>query len=113
MKLDKPTDNDTWKPFFERVYDLLIEHAGAPKSGDTRLSFVLYFTDAASRGTEFRFCGKLGMGGKFWRNAGRFYVTCYKEDETPERLAIIAATNKAIEDALVETLATLEPRVGR
>lgn len=99
----KPTYNDVWKPFFERAYDLLVEHAGATIGGDPRLTFVHYFSREDRLGTEFRFCGKLGMGGKFWRNDGRFYVACYKEDETPERLAIIEKTNQALA-ALVEEM---------
>ena len=90
------------KSFFERVYDVLIEHAGASKDGDTRLSFVLYYTDPNRQATEFRFCGTLGMGGKFRANRGKYYVTCYQEDETPRRLKVMDETNQAIKALVVE-----------
>lgn len=48
---------------------------------------------------EWRFCGALGFGGKF-RNNGNHentpHVDCYQEDETPARLAMIAAANKRL-----------------
>lgn len=46
--------------------------------------------------SEYRFIGSLGFGGKFWRNNGRWYVTAYREDLTPERQAVIDATNAAL-----------------
>ncbi len=48
---------------------------------------------------EWRFIGALGFGGKF-RNSGNLdntpYVDCYREDETPERLAMIEKANERI-----------------
>lgn len=38
--------------------------------------------------------GVLGFGGKFWKGRDLWYVNCYREDETPERLAIIERTNE-------------------
>jgi len=74
-----------------QVFDLLVKHAEANESD--RDSFL----HAQERGcTEYRFCGSLGFGGKFWDNAGRWYVTCYSEDETPARLTAIDATNTAL-----------------
>lgn len=72
------------------IYDILIAHAGASDSDMARMQFDA----AASSGiTEYRFGGKLGFGGKFWINSGRWYVNCYPEDETPAKRAIIEATN--------------------
>lgn len=49
--------------------------------------------------TEYRFCGALGFGGKFRNNGNRNdtpYVDCYREHETPERLAMIEVANKRL-----------------
>jgi hypothetical protein len=90
------------------VYNLLVAHAGA--SPDGRDGFV--YGQTMSPCTEWRFCGSLGMGGKFRRNTvwigpdrrERWWVDCYREDEIPERLAAIEATNKALAEL------TKEPR---
>lgn len=83
------------------MWDVLVNEAGAFE-GD-RGSFVHHQTTAGSRSTgEWRFCGALGFGGKFRRNVNRlpdgtwgeqWYVDCYRENETPETLAIIATVN--------------------
>lgn len=46
--------------------------------------------------TEYRFQGYLGFGGKFWSANGRWYVTCYSEDETPERQEMIRKANERL-----------------
>lgn len=49
---------------------------------------------------EFRFMGALGFGGKFHISpAGHWYVSCYREDRTPEREAMQTAANARL-DAL-------------
>ena len=83
--------------FYNQVYDLLIEHAGALDSLGQRESFVYHFAKSDSIPTEWRFQGSLGFGGKFWRNDGRIYVTCYPEDQTPARRKVIEVTNKSLE----------------
>lgn len=48
---------------------------------------------------EFRFCGSLGFGGKFYNNGNNDntpYVGCYPQDETQERKAKIARANERI-----------------
>jgi len=56
------------------------------------------FCDKEYRTREYRFIGSLGFGGKFWDNNGRFYVSCYQEDETePRRQAIEKANSKLAE----------------
>lgn len=82
------------RSFAERVYDLLVKHAGAVDSDTERDLFVLAQT--GKHCTEWRFIGKLGFGGKFWRNAGHIYVNCYVEDTTPDRQLIINHTNTAL-----------------
>ena len=76
----------------EKVYDILVEVCGAKE--DQRNHFVAnQTTDAID---EWRFCGKLGFGGKFRRYDKRLYVDCYPEDETPERRAMIDAANERL-----------------
>jgi len=75
------------------VYDLLVQHAGASEEG--RESFVS--AETSQHCTEYRFGGSLGFGGKFWRNAGAWYVTAYPEtiEARPEIRQAIDATNRA------------------
>jgi hypothetical protein len=70
-----------------RIYDVLVEECGA--SNADRDYFVQWH--AAADGDEFRFQGTLGFGGKFWAN--RWSVNCYREDETPARLATMGRAN--------------------
>jgi hypothetical protein len=75
----------------EAVWKVLVEEAGA--SDDDREMFF----HAQARGcTEYRFCGMLGFGGKFWHNAGRWHVTCYPEDETVLKRIVIERANKRL-----------------
>ncbi len=78
------------------AYDILIAEAGARE--DDRYGFVFHTAKVDPPTTEYRFMGHLGFGGKFWpAGYGRLpYVTCYRESETPERLAIIEKTNAAL-----------------
>lgn len=69
------------------VWTILVEEAGAVESD--RPAFVHHWPACV----EYRFVGKLGMGGKVWANMGDVYVTCYPEDHTREREQIIAACN--------------------
>lgn len=97
------------------VYDVLVTHAGANEDGRVNFVFAL---SSYSPPEEYRFCGSLGFGGKFRRDRDwvgirvrqRWYVDCYPEDETPERLHAIAMTNarlaaiKGSSDALAAAL---------
>lgn len=91
-------------PFSEdlanRIYDVLIEHAGASESW--RRDFVYHQTH--EHVPEYRFQGLLGFGGKF-RRSSRWYdkgeswrVDCYPEDRSPERDKLVEATNKALSE---------------
>lgn len=84
------------EPQANAIYDVLVREAGANESD--RLSFVVYVTSSERWPLEFRFMGSLGFGGKFWltRHDPMYYVNCYREDETPERLATIERTNAAL-----------------
>lgn len=73
-----------------RVYDVLVAGVGAPER--EREQFVrLHSTEDIS---EWRFCGYLGFGGKFWSST--MTVTFYNEDSTPVRRTMQAATNAAL-----------------
>lgn len=80
-----------------RAYDVLVEECQAPEYG--RNDFVRHYM-INPRATEWRFQGALGFGGKFWRSGGKAYVTCYVEDRTPERKAMIDRANEIL-DAVV------------
>lgn len=70
------------------IHKLLVEIGGAECRDE--MNFVHHHT-CDELCDEWRFMGKLGFGGKYWRLTNR--VTCYREDETPERLEIIKILN--------------------
>jgi hypothetical protein len=79
------------------VYDVLVNVCGAPANQSDRDSFLRHQAQAEDGyPREWRFYSSLGFGGKFWRDHGRIYVTCYREDETAERLAMIEKANERI-----------------
>jgi hypothetical protein len=46
---------------------------------------------------EYRFIGTLGFGGKlYYTHSKGFYVSCYREDETPEILETINKINNLL-----------------
>jgi hypothetical protein len=64
-----------------KIYDILVKECGAWE--EERNDFVLHQTREEEQMTrEWRFCGKLGFGGKFWRNNDRLYVNYYNEDQS-------------------------------
>ena len=83
--------------FYSAVYDILVTDGGADE--DMRAGFLRYLCDGAGW-HEWRFCGSLGFGGKFYSDGARQRVSCYPEDETPKRKAAIAIMQRKI-DALV------------
>ena len=84
------------RPFYNRIYDVLVEECGANDDQSNRTQWDVFWSDHHRFNTEYRFIGALGFGGKFWRANGRWYVNCYRENETPERLAMIAAADKRL-----------------
>lgn len=96
----------------ERVYNILVEHAGASPDPDERLAFTSL--QVVEHVPEYRFIGGLGFGGKFWIDSDRWFVTCYREDETPARLAMIETTNQALADlrSRIRTGADMSTRSG-
>lgn len=84
--------SDNKKDLYNSIYDILVAEAGASERG--REHFIRSFMDDAPR--EYRFQGALGFGGKFWRQP--FRISCYAEDETPERIAMIDRVNGMLKD---------------
>jgi hypothetical protein len=77
--------------FYNAVYDLLVATGNERGNELLRGMFRTYF---AENGTEWRFQGHLGFGGKFWANDGRHYVSYYgREDWTPERDDMVKKLN--------------------
>ena len=75
-----------------KIYDVLVTEAGANES--ERENFIFHHCDSKYPCDEWRFQGKLGFGGKYWRLNNR--VTCYSEDETTETLKIIEIVNNLL-----------------
>ena len=72
------------------IYRILCEECGALEYG------LEDFVRSCDEITEYRFQGRLGFGGKFWNYGGRWYVTCYSEDQTPKRRAMINAAGRRL-----------------
>jgi hypothetical protein len=83
--------------FYSACYGLLVSTGNATADLWDKQAFISYFVDGTDTSTkEWRFSGHLGFGGKFWRNGTDHYVSCYPEDETPERRAMIDDLNRQI-----------------
>lgn len=79
------------KVFYDKVYDILVETGKAlPRE---RHDFINAFMDEKYPTSEWRFGGLLGSGGKY-RSYNK--VTCYGEEETPERLKLIEEINEKL-----------------
>ncbi len=91
------------RAFYAEAYELLVAEAGASSNPLDRDTFLHIFCEEKFSGCkEYRFCGLLDFGGKFWQNFHKFYVTCYGESRTPERNAIIEKVNKALEQLVIK-----------
>jgi len=89
-----------------RIWNTLVNYAGATDVDGNWVSFRQWFDKAVEKGgDEYRFMGSLGFGGKFWvsRELG-FYVSCYPEDKTPDRVAVIDDTNRRLSTIWREAL---------
>lgn len=73
------------------IWDVLVEFCGASDNEFDRFSFVNHA--CTNEWTEYRFGGVFSSGGKVWNNAGMFYVSYYREDETKERRAAMDKAN--------------------
>ena len=87
--------------FFEQAWNILVTLGGAMP--DEKERFVRLHEHPNKCGiSEYRFCGILGFGGKFWVNCGPgscpVYVTCYPEDANQKRKRIIVNINSALNE---------------
>jgi hypothetical protein len=79
-----------------KIYDILIQHAGAAETKYHREQFV--FSQMSEVQPEYRFMGALGFGGKFRRNSrdDTWFVNCYPEDSDSFKRDAIEKTNEAL-----------------
>jgi hypothetical protein len=77
----------------KRIWQVLVEECGASafKGGCNEMFWSFRFHWPECR--EFRFIGKLGFGGKVWDTGHEWRVSCYSENLTPERDAMIERAN--------------------
>lgn len=78
------------------AWKIMVEECGESDDELKRNYFLNYVTTKPGQRKVFRFQGSLGFGGKFRLNSNRNfapYVDCYREDETPKRLAAIERAN--------------------
>lgn len=80
--------------FYGALYDVLVAYADADHA--RRDDFIAYLC-RESGSHEWRLMGSLGMGGKLFKSCGRIWVSCYSEDETPKRRAVVARVSREIE----------------
>lgn len=79
------------------IWDVLVERCQASSLGKPEFESYMLENALSRHPMEYRFQGALGFGGKIWLNTGEFpYVTCYPEDLTDEREAMIRATNEVL-----------------
>lgn len=86
----------TPEEIFGKIWDILQEHAGARNSSWEKETFIRSFAKETT--SEWRFQGHLGFGGKFYRNCGRMWISCYSEDRTAERQVIIDKVNELLRE---------------
>ena len=92
MRAPVPDSNRRHRWIAKVVFDLLVEECGAREH--LRGDFIHFLSQ--TDGAEFRFQGSLGFGGKLYNEAKGFRVSCYTEDQTPERDAAIKLTNELL-----------------
>jgi len=88
---DKTLKQNT-EGFANQVYDILERIGGAVPN--QRIPFVYEHLESEYPCREWRFMGKLGVGGKY--RAQRNRVDYYHEDETPEMVLVTDAINEAL-----------------
>jgi hypothetical protein len=77
----------------KQVWSVLVAQGATEDSERWRVDFIRTQVYGC---VEYRFQGNLGFGGKFWNSGGKWYVTCYPEDATPERRSLISAVNECL-----------------
>lgn len=87
--------------FYGKAFDLLVEYCQVRSNTyPGRDAFIDYYVNQG--GTEWRFQGNLGYGGKFWRRHDGWDINAYQEDYTKERKAIIKKVNGLLKELAAE-----------
>ena len=86
----------------DKVYSIIVRNCLGREPTHDRASFVYWLTQEKN-GNEYRFCGWLGFGGKFYRTWDRWYVNQYPEDEIPETRMMESLANRELLDLYTET----------
>lgn len=94
----------------DAIWCVLVEECGCRDDPRDRSSFTHYL--GASDWAEWRFQGALGFGGKFYNDHFSWRVGCYREDDTPERLAMMARANARLAAMRVDYIAGTTDRDG-
>ncbi len=76
------------KEYYSKVFNVLVDLGGAPESMRED------FCTSDHPPDEYRFQGKLGFGGKYWRH--NHVVSCYVEHETVVTRKLIQDINEAL-----------------
>lgn len=82
------------------IYDVLVQRCKASES--ERDSFLYSHAERQYTPNEWRFCGVLGFGGKFWNTESKWYVSAYSENIDAETRLIIAETNEVLQRMFIE-----------
>lgn len=85
---------ETLRAYFEAVWDQVLVPLCGARTGDDRLAFLHTKLEDAYPGSQYRFQGNMGFGGKLFTNTDlRCTVDCYREADTPARTATREAAN--------------------
>lgn len=101
----EPWFADLGPRFADDALEIICEECGFDPDESAIYQFRRAVIEAESHNVEYRFIGALGFGGKFHLHLRHFsyllgnggdyrcYVSCYSEDKTPERAAMIEGAN--------------------
>ena len=90
-----------------KIYNILVEFAGATPL--KRNLFIWSHTEP-NGSFEYRFCGYLGFGGKFWNQRDALFVSQYYEHSRSETNYIVAKTNLELEKLYLEEWPVTTPQ---
>jgi hypothetical protein len=87
----------------QRVIAILNDECDARLGERNSYKVIDYVTRESWEAKEWRFCGALGWSGtlRIDTNRDHPYVDCAPEDETSERLAMIARANKRLAEIII------------
>lgn len=93
-----------YQKFFEAVWQILIDLAKIEDDPFCKERFIQHGVKSDGDHLEIRFYSPLLPGGKFRHDpVPGYFVDCYWEAETPERLDLIDQINHRIQQSWLET----------